>query len=188
MSFRIGRISGLTMAFAVLLALAAPVQGTIVRFLPLEEQAKTAQLIVVAVAVSSQSNWSADSRIIWTDTRFEVTEKVKGDVTGTVTARQIGGRVGEIAQSVSGSPQFTIGRSYVLFLEPRPDGFYRVVGFSQGCYPVVSGADGRRRVMPGLAGAGGVELVGAKESAGAGPQPLADFLAQVKSYLSQNGQ
>jgi hypothetical protein len=188
MPIRIGFSSSLTAAVAALLALAAPVPATTVLFMPLEEQAKTAELIVVATAVASQSLWSDDGGIIYTDARFEVTEKVKGGVSGSVTTRQLGGQVGKIAQSVAGSPQFAIGRSYVLFLETRKDGFYRVVGFSQGCYPVVSSADGKRKVMPQLAGAGGVKLLGAMGAPGAGPQPLADFLAQIKSCLGESGQ
>ena len=175
--------SGLSVAAAALMVSALPLLATVVLYVPLEEQAKTAEIIVVAAAGQGQSNWDAGGQLIFTDTRFEVQETVKGTVTGGVTTRQIGGTVGHIAQSVSGSPQFVSGRSYVLFLEPRPDGYYRVVGFNQGCYPVLTGRDGKRKVSPSLAGAEGVKLLGAAGAAAALPEPLADFLARVRACL-----
>ena len=171
---------------ALLLLASIPVYATIVRHVPLEEQAHSADAVVVAVAGNQSCSFGAGGGIIYTDTQFTVERWVKGQGGARVTSRQLGGVVGDIGQSVSGSPVFETELRYVLFLEARGDGLYRVVGFSQGAYPVVKAPGGGRRVMPRLASAAGMELVGVDRDGEMAPQPLEEFLATVRGYLGED--
>ncbi len=176
-------------ALALTLLLALPAAATIVRYLPLEEQAHTAAVVVVAVAGEQNCAWGSNSALIYTDTRFRVEQWVKGrGAAETLVARQLGGVIGDMGQSVAGTPVFRTGGRYVLFLAERGDGRYRVVGFSQGAYPVVRSVGGKQKVMPSLASAGGVELVGGVGKGGNGDGkklPLGEFLSRIRSILGQ---
>ncbi len=177
-------------ALALTLLLALPATATIVRYLPLEEQAHTAAVVVVAVAGEQNCAWGGNNALIYTDTRFRVEQWVKGrGAAETLVARQLGGVIGDVGQSVAGTPVFRTGGRYVLFLAERGDGRYRVVGFSQGAYPVVSSEGGKRKVVSSLASAGGVELVGGGGNGGSGGNgknlPLGEFLSRIRSILGQ---
>ena len=179
----------LTAAFMWAFLSGVPLRATTVLYMPFEAQCSSAGLIVLATASAQTSSWDAGHNLIFTETRFQVEEALKGSAGSTVATRHLGGRVGDIAQEVAGTPEFTTGRRYVLFLEPAPGGFYRVVGFHQGCYPVVSGKDGKAGVAPRLAASGAEpHLLGAgAEAAAAGDQALSEFLARIKNYLKQSG-
>jgi hypothetical protein len=177
------------LATLLTLLLALPVSSTLVRHLPLEEQAHTAALVVVAVAAGQNCAWGSNNDIIYTDTQFRVEEWVKGQGAGeSLTSRQLGGVIGEMGQSVAGTPKFHTGNRYVLFLAERGDGRYRVVGFSQGAYPVVRSVWGTKKVMPSLAAAGGTELVRGSSSASGGHGknlPLGEFLTRIRTILGE---
>ncbi len=181
------------LALPLTLLLVLPVSSTLVRYLPLEEQAHTAAIVVVAVVSGQDCVWGENNGIIYTDTRFRVEEWVKGQGAGeSLTTRQLGGVIGEMGQSVAGTPKFRTGSRYVLFLAERGDGRYRVVGFSQGAYPVVRSVWGTKKVMPSLAGAGGAEFVGVPGKGGSGDGggngknlPLGEFLTRIRTILGQ---
>jgi len=165
---------------------AAAAGASILRYLSLEEQCDQAEVIVVAAATSQSSSWAENSRRIYTDTNFEVGQTVKGEVGGVITMRQLGGQVGDVAQVVAGSPVFVPGESYVLFLDPRPDGKYRVVGFSQGCYPVVTGSGGKARVMPSMAASSGAHFIDGPQGKALSTQSLEEFLGRIRYRLEQS--
>lgn len=171
------------LAFCALAASYGAARATVVRYMPLEEQVSTARVIALARAVDQRSFWDSGQNFIWTETTFEVQEGVKGAGGGTVTLRQLGGRVGEIAQAVAGTPQVVPGRQYIIFLEPRKDGSNRVVGFSQGCYPVATDNKGKARVMPRMSATGEVHYVGSGEEGEAAAQTVAEFLNRVRAHL-----
>ena len=187
---RILKFSGILLPALVLLLLVAAhdARATILRMVPLEDQARDAELVVVAVAGQKNCVWGDGQKLIFTDIDFKVERWVKGSGGESVVARRIGGVIGDIGQTVAGSPQFRTGGRYVLFLEPTEGGRYRVVGFSQGAYPVVKSFWGGSKVMPSLAaeGGAGVEMIGAPGGS-AGPQPLEEFLSRVKSILGEGG-
>jgi len=165
---------------------AAVAWASVMRYLSLEDQCDMAEVIVVATATSQSSSWDDNRLRIYTDTRFEVEQTVKGDVGGIIIMRQLGGQVGDIGMSVAGSPVFLEGESYVLFLDPRPDGKFRVVGFSQGCYPVVTGAGGKARVMPGMAASSGAHFIDRPQGKALSTQSLEEFLGRIRHLLKQN--
>jgi hypothetical protein len=165
---------------------AAVAGASVMRYLSLEDQCDMAKVIVVATATSQSSSWADNSRRIYTDTSFEVKQTVKGEVGGVITVRQLGGQVEDVAQVVAGSPVFVTGESYVLFLDPRPDGKYRVVGFSQGCYPVVTGSEGKARVMPSMAASSGAHFIDGPQGKALSTQSLEEFLGRIRHLLKQN--
>jgi hypothetical protein len=74
--------------------------------------------------------------MIYTQCTVDVIETLKGATASHVRFSVPGGRVGNLRQSVAGSPQFTAGTEYVLFLWTSPSGFTHVMGLSQGKYQV----------------------------------------------------
>ncbi|HUU28328.1 MAG TPA: hypothetical protein VM123_10990 [archaeon] len=185
---RISKSAAAVLGLALLLVPASVLQATVVVYLPLERQCSDAQIIVLALAEDQVSSWDDSKRNIYTDTRFSVEKALKGSAAGTVTVRQLGGRVGDLAESVPGTPSFTVGSQYVLFLETRPDGKYRVVGFSQGCYPVVKGPDGKSRIMPQMASSSNLHIVGGEKESTVGVLSLEEFLARVRGHLGKNAE
>ena len=172
---------------SVLLATAQQARATILAAVPLEEQAATAELVVLAVAGEQSCSWGDGQKIIYTDTHFRVERWIKGEGGDEVISRRMGGVIGDIGQSVAGSPEFKTGRRYVLFLESAGAGRYRVVGFSQGAYPVVRTIWGKSKVMPSLASAGGAEMVGVADGGAVAAQPLEQFIERVKEILGEGG-
>ena len=163
-------------------------QASVVRFMPFQEQVSTAGIIVVARAGSQVSSWDSQKQFIFTETTFHIEQAVKGTASGTVTLRQLGGRVGEIAQSVAGSAVIVSGRRYVLFLEQRSDGTYRVVGFNQGCYPITGTDKGKARVMTVTASAAGERLLSDKKDYVIGSMGLSEFLSRIRTHLGRSGE
>ena len=163
-------------------------QASVVRFMPFEEQVSTAEIIVVAEAVSQVSSWDSQGRFISTETTFDVEEAVKGTASGTVTLRQLGGQVGEIAQSVAGSPVVIPGRKYVLFLEPRTDGSYRIVGFNQGCYPIAGTTKDKASVTTMAAAVDGQQFLSDEKDYILGSMGLSEFLSRIRMHLERNSE
>jgi hypothetical protein len=94
--------------------------------------------IVRARAVSSQSSWDAEGAHIYTFTRFQSLESLKGAAPAEIVVRQMGGRVGNIEQRVSGVRRWQQGDESVLFLRPSEvgQGVMAVVGLFQGNFAV----------------------------------------------------
>jgi hypothetical protein len=72
--------------------------------------------------------------LIYTHHRIDVIERWKG-VPGTVVeAVTPGGKVGNLAQTFSGSPSLSLGTEYLLFLWTGKQGLTHVIGLSQGVF------------------------------------------------------
>lgn len=83
--------------------------------------------------------------------RFAVEQTVRGSLQGEFTLRLFGGRIGDTTVSSEHIPQFTSGRTYLLFLgDPNRDGF--AVPTGEWLFEVVPDADGRRRRLLPIAG------------------------------------
>ena len=163
-------------------------QASVVRFMPFQEQVSTAEIIVVAQAGSQVSSWDSQQRFIFTETTFQIEQAVKGTASGTVTLRQLGGQVGEIGQSAVGSAVIVPGRKYVLFLEPRTDGSYRIVGFNQGCYPITGSSKGKASVTTRTAAADGKKLLSDKKDYVIGSMGLNEFLSRIRTHLKSSSE
>ena len=102
----------------------------------MEQLTQASSDIVQARVVNRECRWNATHTQIVTVTTLAVSQRLKGNASSTVKVRQLGGTVGNMSVSVPGDVAFRPQSQYVLFLEPV-DGFdYRVVGMTQGAYPV----------------------------------------------------
>ena len=77
--------------------------------------------------------------MIYTHCTVTIVETLKGAPASQARFSVPGGKVGNIRQSIAGSPQFQTGAEYVLFLWTSPNGFTQILGLSQGKFEV-SGA------------------------------------------------
>jgi len=80
----------------------------------LEEMTARSNLVIYGTVLSAHSQW--ESKAINTYTRVRVRETLKGTDGEFVTVKQMGGRVGDISDEVTGSPELIQGEDVVLFL------------------------------------------------------------------------
>src|SRR5256885_4324279 len=174
---------------ALALVLAQAASATTVQKLTLQELTKKANSIVVGRVQDAVSSWDAAKKEIYTFYTVSVSQPVKGSKAGeTITIRQLGGTVGNIASIVPGMPSFKKGEEVVLFLTQKDAaGYPWVMGLQQGKYTVTTASDGTKMVRNDLAG---TELVknGQKVDAVVAPDmPLNAFIDGIKTTLGADG-
>lgn len=121
---------------AALLALliAAPAHATIVRRLGLDEMGRGAALVVEG-RVRATAVVEAGGRV-YTDATLDVATCMKGTCPATLTVRQLGGELAGRGVAVEGAARLAEGGDVVLYLRPRRDGAFAVVGMAQGAFAV----------------------------------------------------
>ena len=124
---------------AVVLA-SAPATATVV--IPVAEADLVAQSAAVLVGRVAAIASHADRGRIYTDVTVDVDEMLKGDSVPTLTVRVLGGRVGNHAAWVEGSPEFRRGERVLLFVSAYRDGTARVAHFYQGKFSIIRDAGG----------------------------------------------
>lgn len=171
-----------------LLAVPAAFAATVQK-LTLQELTKKSDSIVRARVTDATSNWDANHKEIYTYYTFQILEPVKGRKgETTLTLREIGGTVGNIASVVPGMPGFSKGEEVILFLTPKDAaGYPWVMGLQQGKYTIVE-KDGAKFVRNDLAGTELLSVKGNKvESTTSPDQPLGAFLDGLKTTLGADG-
>lgn len=125
----------------VCLALAFASGATTIVPMSIETLTERSSLVVQAQAQDSWSEWSADRRLIYTITRFQVKETLKGAALTQIEVKQPGGRMGVIGQNVSGVRPFRSGEEAVLFLQPSKSEASRMIvtGLMQGNFTILEG-------------------------------------------------
>jgi hypothetical protein len=162
--------------------------ATTVQKLSLQDLAKRSESIVMAKVSDVTSSWDAGHKEIYTSISLQIVSPVKGRKgESTVTLRQIGGTVGNIASIVPGMPRFTVGEEVVVFLTQKDaSGYPWVMGLQQGKYSVVE-KNGAKFVRNDLADTQLV-LNGKKAQSVTSPdQPLGAFLDGIKTQLNVDG-
>jgi hypothetical protein len=163
--------------------------ATTVQKLSLIDLAKKSDSIVRARVDDAVSSWDAGHKEIYTYYTLRVLEPVKGrkDET-TITLRQIGGTVDNIASIVPGMPSFTKGEEVIVFLTQKDaSGYPWVMGLQQGKYSIYE-KDGAKMVRNDLVGTELLSKSGQKiESTTAPDQPLGAFLDGIKTTLDVEG-
>jgi hypothetical protein len=181
----------LVVAIAALALVGAQVAlATTVQKLSLQELTKKSNSIVMARVDDAYSSWDAAHKEIYTFFTLRVLQPVKG-LKGetTITLRQIGGTVDNIASIVPGMPSFKKGEEVVVFLtEKDRAGYPWVMGLQQGKYSIVTGKDGVKQVRNDLAGTELLSANGQKVTSTTAPdQPLNAFLDGIKTTLDVDG-
>ena len=98
------------------------------------ERVDLSQKIIRGEVVSTRSYWNPERTLIFTDVIVLVDEYLKGDGPREIVLKIPGGTVDDKTQWVSDTPQFSMGNSYVIFLESSgqvtggPDGVYFLSG------------------------------------------------------------
>jgi hypothetical protein len=121
----------------VLIAVAA--SATTLSRLKLNDLAQESTAVARLRSLASTSFW--DQGEIWTETKFEVLQREKGELPGVVTVRMLGGRVGHLHSHVDEVPAFRAGEEVYLFLWSRNGGTYQVLGWSQGTFRIARNPD-----------------------------------------------
>jgi molybdopterin-binding protein len=131
---QLSSISRLSIILSVIFIFSVRVFGTVEK-LNIEEKTKKASLIVTGTVKSTQSQWEKvnEGRRIFTYVYIEVEKYIKGSGGKQIEIKVPGGKVGEITERASDTPQFTVGERVILFLKSD---FFRVVGWHQGKYTV----------------------------------------------------
>ena len=93
--------------------------------------ARTADAIVVGRVERLESIAGRDGRIS-TLVTVAVERSLKGQVGNRITLQQPGGRVGDRAMWIAGSPEFATGERDLLFLSAHHDGTARTTAFGMG--------------------------------------------------------
>jgi hypothetical protein len=89
--------------------------------------AQRSDTIVLARCVEMRSHWDEDGRVIVTDATLTVERAFKGDDTGSIIVRVLGGRVGNVGMGVSHGAIFAPGERVVALLRRSRHGAYHVV-------------------------------------------------------------
>lgn len=136
---------------AVLLAVAAvgTAEASTLLKMAVEELAQKSAVIARGKVVRTESRWSGDGMRIITDVELVVSEALKGSPGSVVVVTQPGGRVGDIAQTVSGLAAFSQGEEVLVFLSDPRGGRYGVEGAVQGKYRLDATAEGGLRAVLG---------------------------------------
>ena len=86
-----------------------------VEYVGLDRLSKEANMIVSGKVISSYSVW--EDNCIYTYTTLAVSEMLKGEtVSKKIVVKQMGGTVGQISQTVDGTPKLILNDNVVLFL------------------------------------------------------------------------
>lgn len=90
--------------------------------------------VVRARCLDTESRWELSH--IWTLTRFETLETLKGSGPAEFTVRLVGGKARGLTSTVEGAPRFHPGEEVFLFLAETTLHDHTVVGWAQGTFRV----------------------------------------------------
>ncbi|HYQ88132.1 MAG TPA: hypothetical protein VEU09_00725 [Candidatus Binatia bacterium] len=164
--------------------------ATSVLKLSLQELTKKSDSIVMARVDDAVASWDAGHKEIYTYITLSVLQGVKGNKGATtITLRQLGGTVGNIASVVPGMPSFRKGEEVVVFLTQKDAaGYPWVMGLEQGKYSVSTAKNGVKMVRNDLAGTDLLTRVGKHEEPTTAPDmPLNAFIDGLKTTLNVDG-
>ena len=116
----------------LVLALAAMLEASTVRFLPLDEMAVRADQIFTGEVVGIASQMNARRNGIFTFVTIEVDEYLKGGRRGVLTLRFLGGEAEGYRLTVPGSPEFHLGEEVLVFTDGGAGRIPAVFGMAAG--------------------------------------------------------
>jgi hypothetical protein len=131
---------------APLLLPAPPLGASMVLRTSLDAMLEACPLVFQGVVVDVWSEASPAGLHTWV--RFDVEKRIKGAAPATLALRFRGGRVGDAAEEVTGSPIPEVGERGIYFVESA-DRFLvnPLYGWHQGRVRIVRTGDGRERVL-----------------------------------------
>ncbi|HKI06436.1 MAG TPA: hypothetical protein VKK31_30935 [Thermoanaerobaculia bacterium] len=133
---------------ALLLVLALPAGASTFLAMSQEELVEKSGAVVAGRVVEVSSYWNREGTAIFTEAVIEVQDSLLGKAPGHVRVRTFGGEVGDVKLVAPGFPTFARGEKLLLFLEPKKDGFHRVLGYQQGQFRIRPDPSGREMAVP----------------------------------------
>jgi hypothetical protein len=175
---------------ATLLLCSAPLHGSSVVSLNIQQLTKASSDVVTGTVVDQEARFSDDGRFILTISRLKVEKQVRGKTTlQTIEVVQPGGRVGDTTQRVHGMRLLRPQDKLLLFLQPEHalSARHKVTGFTQGIYRLQRDRlTGKMMAIPSATHS--IELNALKiqgkvadDKHIAKPQPLDELLRQVEN-------
>ncbi len=181
----------LTLAALLALAATVPAQATVVEALTLQQMCDDAHSVLHGTCASVRTEWTSDHAYVVTTYELRVTEWLKGGDGATTTyVTHLGGEKDGVGTGVSGMPRYAEGEEVVLFLNQPHEatGCCMPLGLGQGAFHVKDSAKGGLSVFRSFAGLVFWNPVTGTatqpESELTGEQPLADFLAEVRTRIA----
>ncbi|MGH7151419.1 MAG: hypothetical protein ACREIU_12015 [Planctomycetota bacterium] len=125
------------------LLLSGAAAATTVQKLDVAGLTRLATDVVVGRVAGAESATTPDGGLIVTSTSVTVAAHWKGSTeSASLVVRTPGGRIGNFAMEVPGSPSLRQGDTVLLFLERNPDGTFGVISLAQGSFRVLAGPRG----------------------------------------------
>ncbi len=137
--------------FFVLL-LTSLLSATVAKKLSVEYLVENAKAIVHGKVKTMEAAWDKDKKAIWTEIEIEIEKTLKGDAKDTIKVFVRGGKVGDIAQEVAGSANFSKDDEVVVFCWEDSNKKLQILGMSQGKFKVFNGKDEKEYVKNSVSG------------------------------------
>ena len=131
---RIRKILTMLASLFLVCGLVLQVSATTLVRMDLNALAHSAEIIVRARCIYSETKW--ESETIWTFADFAVLEIFKGAPPQILRVRLPGGRMNHTEVRIEGVPIFTTGEEIVLFVEKTSAGDYGVTSWAQGTFRI----------------------------------------------------
>ena len=118
----------------------------------LERLTASSSHVLEGAPLAAWSQWNAQHNLIYTYTRFQVSNSWKGQAPSVVVVKQPGGTVGNTKEKVYGVRYLRPGEHSVLFLRPSDerDGTLIITGLVQGNFRVRISQTGQEMVSNGV--------------------------------------
>jgi hypothetical protein len=127
------------------------VEATTVQKLSFDRLIREADVIVRGRIEKLKSQEAAGGGAITTVVTVSVEKQFKGAQVSSINIKQPGGSIGDIAQGVPGSPEFSSDEDVFLFLKRKGRGTFEIVGEKQGKFTVKNQAGGNRWIVEDFA-------------------------------------
>lgn len=133
---------------ALTLVLALPAGASTFIEMTRDELVEQADAVVAGRVVEVNSFWNREGTAIMTEAVIEVEDSILGNAPSHVRVRTFGGQVGDYKIVAHGFPTFERNERLLLFLEPKQDGFHKVLGYGQGEFRIRADKNGREMAVP----------------------------------------
>jgi hypothetical protein len=122
-----------SLAFVILLAAASPAGATVMVVADESAMAAESVAVVSGWVKKVEAALHPVSEAIHTYVHIEVDEVLSGAVPAAdIVLRESGGRVGDLTETIFGSPDYRAGEQVVVFLDRHPDGALRTTHMAMG--------------------------------------------------------
>jgi hypothetical protein len=167
--------------FGLLVAALAPLPGSTLQQLSLNDMIRLSTAIVHGKAQQTVSSYSGS--IIYTHYNVQVSETLKGTSTSQLDMAVPGGAASKFQQTFAGAPSLAPGQDYVLFLWTSKSGLTQIIGLSQGLFVVSTNSAGKMVVTRGPSSERMVNASGQPVNDSATQMLLSDLRSLIQTTL-----